>query len=560
MPMRLPMLSAVLIFRCVPTAFAIALFVGYAPTRRGFAKDNQTVLPNLGHHSFKISTTSRQAQQAFDRGLTFAYGFGHYAAEQEFRRAAAADPKCALAWWGVALVNGPHINFPLVPPDKAAVAWEALEKAKALASNASPLEQELISGVSARYADPQPEDRSELDKAYAAAMRELWRRYPQNADVCTLFAEAAMDLHPWNLWNGDQPQPWTPEILQALEQALKLNPKHPGANHLYVHAMEASPHPEKALVPADHLKDLVPDLSHLVHMPSHIYARVDRWPEAAEANRRAMQADLRYRAAYPRPGLYAMYMAHNVHFLAFVSMMQGRSAEALECARLMVTGIPEDFLKEYAPIADGFMIFPAEVLMRFGKWEEILHVPEPAPNLPLARALWRFTRTSALTSLNRMGEAQAEREAFAKAAAAVPKEWQFGNNSAADILAIATRVLDGEISARNGQFDSAIAQLTEAAHLEDGLRYDEPPDWIQPTRHTLGAVLLRAGKPAQAEQFYREDLRRYPGNGWSLLGLHNALQQQGKTSEAKKTEQKLSKAWKEADVKPAWTCYCQQTD
>jgi Tfp pilus assembly protein PilF len=516
-----------------------------------------TPLPRLGHHTFKVTTRSVAAQRACDRGLTLAYGFGHYAAEQEFRRALTADPDCAMAWWGIALVNGPHINFPLVPPDKAASAWEALTKAQGLAAKATPLEQALISALAARYANPQPEDRAPLDQAYAAAMRKVWQAYPRNADVATLFAEAEMDLHPWDLWNKSGPQPWTAEILETLRRALELDPSHPGANHLYIHAVEASPHPEDGLAVANRLGKLVPDSSHLVHMPAHIYARVDRWGEAAQANRDAMQADARYRAAYPRPGFYAMYMAHNAHFLAYVAMMQGRSAEALQCARTMVAEVPDEFLEDYAGVVDGYMIFVSEVLMRFGRWKEVLTAADPGPKLPLSRALWHFTRASALTSLDRTEEARAEKAAFQTAAAAVPKDWRFGNNSAADILAIAGRVMEGERLARANQFEPAIAALNEAARLEDNLHYDEPPDWIQPVRHTLGAVLLRAGQAAAAEQVYRDDLRHYPGNGWSLMGLRNALRRRGKEAEARQTDAKLKRAWASADVQPTATCYCQ---
>jgi tetratricopeptide (TPR) repeat protein len=520
----------------------------------------QPELQHLGHHTFKVTTDSKQAQRAFDRGLTLAYGFGHYAAEQEFRRAALLDPGCAMAWWGVALVNGPHINFPLVPPDKAATAWEALTKAKELSGRASPVEKALIGALSLRYANPQPEDRIALDTAYATAMGRLRKEYPENSDIATLFAEAAMDLHPWDLWSQNAPQPWTPEIVSALEQALQLDASHPGANHMYIHTMEASPMPEKALLSANRLRVLVPDASHLVHMPAHIYARVDRWDDAAAANRQAMLADARYRAAYPRPGLYSMYMAHNAHFLAFVDMMQGRSEDALRSARQMVAGVPEEFLKEYTAIADGYMIFVSEVLMRFGRWQEVLSAPEPASILPLSRALWHYTRTSALLSLNRLEEGRAEKTAFEQSAAAVPKDWRFGNNSASDIVAIASKVLEGELAAKQLRTDAAVATLREAVRLEDSLRYDEPPDWIQPVRHTLGAVLLKAGDPAGAEPVYREDLQKYPGNGWSLLGLGDALKQQGKTQEARRIHAQFKKAWAKADINPTFTCYCQQAD
>ncbi|HWI56005.1 MAG TPA: hypothetical protein VNZ22_02175 [Bacillota bacterium] len=538
--------------------FVAVLLAGCASHPTAHTSQAPQELRHLGHHRFKVTTQSAEAQRAFDRGLTLAYAFGHYAAEQEFRRAAQADPECAMAWWGVALVNGPHINFPSVTPDHAATAWQALTQAKALASRTRPLEQALIRALSQRYAQSQPQDRSSLDVAYATAMRNLWRTYPDNADVGTLFAEAAMDLHPWDLWQADGPRPWTPEILTTLERALQLDLKHPGANHLYIHAMEASPQPEKAVPAADRLRKLVPDASHLVHMPAHIYARVGRWGDAAQANREALKADARYRTAYPRPGFYNMYMAHNAHFLTFAAMMQGRSDEALRCAHQMIAEVPDQFIKDYTPVADGFLILESEALMRFGRWEEILAQPEPPPGLPLSRALWHFTRTSALTALDRTNAASAEKAAFEQAAAAVPKDWTFGNNSATNLLQIASRVLAGEMAAQRGQWEAAIQALREGVQIENTLRYNEPPDWIQPVRHTLGAVLLRAGKASEAATVYREDLERYPENGWSLMGLRDALRQQGKDAEARVVDKRCKKAWRQADVHPSTTCYCQE--
>jgi tetratricopeptide (TPR) repeat protein len=514
-------------------------------------------LSRLGNHSLRVTTRSPEAQRAFDRGLTLAYSFGHYAAEQEFRRATQADPDCAMAYWGIALVNGPHINFPLVPPDRAATAWDALRKAQELAQQTTPFEQALIEALSKRYTNSQPEDRRELDEAYAAALREVWRKYPRNADAGTLFAEAAMDLHPWDLWNDGAPQPWTPEIVETLEAVLRLNPSHPGANHLYIHAVEASPHPQQALAAADRLSALVPDASHIVHMPSHIYARVGRWDKAADSNRAAMKVDVRYRAAYPRPGFYNVYMAHNAHFLAFTAMMRGRSEEAISTARTMVGGIPEEFLKEYGPVADGYMIFVSEALMRFGRWKEILEEPEPNPDLPLSRALWHFTRAVALAALDRMQEAKSEQDKFLAAGERVPPKATFGNNSAAQILQIASLVLEGELAAHDRDFETAKSKLTEAVKHEDALRYDEPPDWIQPVRHTLGAVLLRAGDASGAEQVYRQDLNRYPENGWSLMGLRDSLVRQSQIQEAAAVDRRFKRSWAAADVTPQATCYCQ---
>lgn len=536
---------------------AIAL-CGCAHRESASVSTEKPLLRNLGSHSFPVTTRSSAAQQAFDRGLNWAYGFGHFAAEQEFRRAAAEDPQCAMAYWGIALVNGPHINFPMVPAAKAKTAWDALQKAVALSPGASRLEQALITALSKRYANPQPEDRSGLDKAYAEAMKKVWGEFPERSDVGTLYAEAAMDLHPWDLWVNGTPQPWTPEIVSTLERVLVLNPKHPGANHLYIHAMEASSEPFKAEVAADRLGRMVPDSSHLIHMPSHIYVRVGRWEDATDSNARAMKADRRYRKAYPRPGFYGMYMAHNSHFMAFTAMMRGRSEEALRVARETVAGIPQDFLEEHAAVADGFMVFPAEVLMRFGRWEEILQEPAPATGLPLAKAKWHFLRASALTNLDRPEEARRERELFLQAKEGIPQEAFFGNNSSRELMSIAEDVLDGEMAARHGDLETAINKLEQASRKEDKIRYDEPPDWIQPVRHTLGAVLLRAGRPSEAEKKYREDLTIFPENGWSLMGLRDALQAQGKNAEANEVASRFKRQWSTADVKPSATCYCQE--
>jgi tetratricopeptide (TPR) repeat protein len=513
----------------------------------------------LGTHHFAVSTKSKEAQRAFDRGLTLAYSFAHRAAEAEFRKAADLDPQLAMAWWGVALVSGPHINFPAVPPDRARVAWEGLTKARELAGGASELERALINALAKRYAASEPEDRSPLDQAYANAMREVWAKHPSNADVAVLFAESMMDLRPWDLWQPDgTPQPGTLEIVATLEQALRLNPKHPGANHYYIHTVEASPHPEKAEKAADRLGKLVPEAGHMVHMPAHIYVRVRRWADAADSNVRAMKADGFYRAKFPRPGFYAMYMAHNAHFLGWTAMVQGRSDEAVRRAREMVKAVPEDFVREFGAVVDGFLVFPHEALMRFGKWQELLDEPTPPGDLPLSQALWRYSRAAAFTALNRMADAKSEWAQFESAAKAVPAGLTFGNNPASNLLAIASQALAGEMAAKEKRYDEAIAHLQAGIMIEDSLRYDEPPDWVQPVRHTLGAVLLKAGKPAEAEKVYREDLKKYPENGWSLFGLAKALRAQNKAGEAAGVERRFAAAWKNADVKLAATCFCLQ--
>jgi tetratricopeptide (TPR) repeat protein len=523
-------------------------------------ESSRTATPSelkLGKHHFKVTTKSAEAQRAFDRGLTLAYSFAHFAAEDEFRKATEADPQLAMAWWGIALVNGPHINFPMVPPDRAAKAWEALAKAQQVAPQSGELEQQLIAALAKRYANPQPEDRSGLDHAYADAMRDLWQKYPTNADVGALFAESLMDLQPWDLWKADgTPQPGTPEIVETLERSLWLNPKHPGANHYYIHTVEASPHPEKALISARRLAKIVPEAGHMVHMPAHIYARVGDWNSAAQSNLDAMQADAKFRALYPRPGFYAMYMAHNAHFFAWAAMMQGRSVEAIEHARGMAQAVPEEFVRNFGPAVDGYLAFVPETLMRFGKWEEILAEPKPRGDLPLSQALWRYTRVVSYAALGKIDEARAEQKIFEEAAAKVPPTWKFGNNKATNLLAIARHVSEGEIAAKEGKFDEAATHLREGAKIEDTLRYDEPPDWMQPVRHTLGAVLLKAGKPDEAAVVYREDLQRFPENAWSLFGLSQALRASGKAAEAESLERRFDKAWAKADFKIAASCLC----
>ncbi len=513
---------------------------------------------SLGSHTFPISTDVREAQAAFDRAFTLTLAFSHYAAEKEFRAAAALAPNEPLPWWGVALVNGPHINYPLVPEEKAKIAWEALNRARELRANGNQLEQELVDALSARYQGESTNDRSKLDLAYAQAMEQVWDRHPTNADVAVLYAEALMDLHPWDYWERDgQPKAWTPEILTTLERAMELNPKHAGAHHLYIHAVEASSDPSRAVPSADTLRTLVPGAGHLVHMPAHIYVRVGRWEDAALANERAVKADQQFRKLYPRSGFTGLYMIHNQHFLSFVRMMQGQQEAALTASREMIANIPPDFLVEYGAIADGFMAMTLEVLTRFGKWNEILREPAPAPELPIANAMWHFARATAYNALDQRKEAKLERGELLRAMKRVPKEATFGNNNAQTLLKLALHVLDGEMAANDKRFDAAIRSLQAAVKIEDSLVYDEPPDWIIPVRHTLGVTLLRAGRPQDAEQVYREDLVRFPNNGWALVGLSEALKKQGRVAEAALAATEFEREWQGSDIKTETSCLCQ---
>ncbi|MCL4836484.1 MAG: hypothetical protein KJ058_00775 [Thermoanaerobaculia bacterium] len=536
-------------------ALALAACGGPAPPAPGTAADPE----GLGPHRRAVTTRSPEAQREFDRGLAYLYGFNHDEAIRAFTRAASHDPECAMAHWGIAYAHGPHINNPAVSEERAMAAWEALAEARAHAGRGTETERALIEALAARYAWPQPEDRAPLDAAYAEAMRGVWRDYPDDDDIGALTAEALMDVHPWDLWLPDgTPQPWTGEIVALLEQVLARTPRHPLATHLYIHAVEASPEPGRADAAADALRDLMPGVGHMVHMPSHIDVRRGRWREAIVANTKAMAADRAYRERRPEQGFYRIYMAHNHHMRAFAAMMVGQSGLALASVREMVADMPAAWLEEYALVADGWVAMPIEVLMRFGRWEEILAEPEPAPYLPLSRALRHYARGVAYAAQGKIEEARAEQTAFEQGRALVAAEATFGNNPAHALLAVAEAVLEGEILVRAGELDEGLARLREAVEREDALRYDEPPDWILPVRHALGATLLAAKRAEEAEAVFRADLAKLPGNGWSLYGMGRALRLQGRDAEAVAFEQEFRAAWAGADVQIDSPCYCQR--
>lgn len=518
------------------------------------------LLEGLGHHVRSITTSSPLAQRYFDQGLNLYFGFNHGAAIRSFEEALRADPHCAMAHWGIALANGPHINFPLVPPPAAAAAWHELTLARADASRASEVERALIAALGARYANPQPDDRSPLDRAYADAMRKVWQTHPQDADVGALLAEALMDLRPWDQWTPEgKPQPGTEEILTTLEAVLRLDVMHPFANHLYIHALEASPHPEQALAAADRMRDLQPAIAHNVHMPSHIDIRVGHWREAIIANEKAVEADRRFRTLVGPPrGFIVVYIAHNEHMLAYAAMMTGQRELALKHIRAAVAALPEDFLKENAMTAEAFVAMPYEVMARFGLWDEILAAPEHPEYMVFTRAIRHAARGIAFAAKGDVAAARTEQEAFAAAAKLVsPDEIAAGNNSCQAILAIVTPMLDGEILVREGKSSAGFARLRDAVKAEDALHYDEPPGWLLPVRHSLGAGLMSAGRLAEAEQVYRDDLARLPANGWSLYGLMRSLALQHKAAEALNVETQFNHVWAQADLKLTSSCLCQ---
>jgi tetratricopeptide (TPR) repeat protein len=514
----------------------------------------------LGSHTWKITTTSPDAQKYFDQGLRFYFGFNHGAAIRSFKESARLDPQCAMAHWGIALANGPHINFPLVPPPAAEEAWSELVLARQNAGRTTAVEQALIEALGKRYANPQPDDRSPLDKGYADAMREVWKKFPKDADVGVLFAEAMMDLRPWDQWTPEgQPQPGTNEILATLDAVLAMDINHPFANHLYIHAVEASPHPERALAAADRLRDLQPALAHNVHMPSHIDIRVGHWHEAVAANVKAVEAAAHMRAVVgPPSGILVFYNAHNHQMLTWAAMMTGQSKLALNHVHTMVAEIPTDTWKEFAGISEGMGAMPYEVLVRFGRWEEMIAEPEVPDWMPLTRALRHAGRGIAFAAKEDPRSARSEQAAYLEAIKKVPADEMMLNNPAAAIVAIATPMLDGEILVREGKVDEGLTKLREAVKAEDALHYDEPPGWVLPVRHSLGATLMKFGRYAEAERVYRDDLARLPENGWSLFGLAQSLAAQRKNAaEATELEARLKTIWTKADLKLTSSCLCQ---
>jgi tetratricopeptide (TPR) repeat protein len=542
-----------------PITLLASICYGVALTSLQIHGAQEPFFEGLGSYTRTITTTSPEAQKYFNQGLNFLFGFNHGAAIRAFQAAETIDPGCAMAHWGVALACGPHINFPVVPPPAAELAWKELALAQEHVAHTSAVEQALIEALSHRYADPQPEDRGPLDQAYADAMRSAWKAHSDDPDVGALFAEAMMDLRPWDQWTHEgQPQSGTDEILATLEQVMKLNLNHPFANHLYIHALEASPHPERALAAADRLRDLQPGLAHNVHMPSHIDIRIGHWYEAITANLNAVEADRRYRAIVGQPkGLIVFYAAHNQHMLAYAAMMTGQRGLAVEHIRAMAEGMPEDELKKYAMLAEAFIAMPYEVLIRFGLWDEILAEPDHPEFMVFTRAFRHAARGIAYAANGDVKSARVEQTAFLEASKLVPAEDAFGNNSCQALLAIATPMLDGEILIREGKLDEGLSQLRTAVSAEDALRYDEPPGWILPVRHSLGANLMQAGRFAEAEQVYRDDLTRLPENGWSLFGLARSLELQQKRDEAAVVEARYHKIWSKADVQITSSCLCQ---
>ena len=506
-----------------------------------------------GSYHMAITTKSSDAQRYFDQGLRLMMGFNLEEAERSFAHAEQLDSTCAMCAWGTAFSLGPHINVPAMP-DRTIKAYAAAMRAVRLESGATPRERALIDAMKLRYADPAPTDpaaQGKLDQAYADAMHEVVQRYPDDPDVNWLWADAAMDLHPWDLYepNGTA-KPWTGEIVAALERAIAKAPGHVGANHLYIHAVEGSNDAARALPSAKRLENASPGEAHLVHMPSHIYHRIGLYEQSMEANRRAVIADGKYLEAVHPQGFYLMYSAHNHQFLMWSCWMSGRQEEAMREARATVDAIPLDMLRQM-PGFDMTIGYPVWTMVRFGRWADVLNEPEPPSDFAYARGGWRAARAIALAELGRLDEAAAERDSANAMSAVLPDAATEGWNPAKTLLGIGSDMATGLILAKQGKTDDAVAALTKAVAAEDGLRYDEPSDWYVPARHALGEVLLEANRAADAQKVYEADLARNPNNPWALTGLAKSLRVQKRGKDATLAESKAARALKDADVKLA---------
>jgi tetratricopeptide (TPR) repeat protein len=505
-----------------------------------------TLMAGFGDWHHPVSTENARAQAFFDQGLRLIYAFNHDEAARSFQRAAELDPKLAMAYWGIAEAVGPNYNDP-ASEDRYVQAHQAIEKASSLAEGASESDQAYIAALSTRFpADPKSDLRLAAEE-YRDAMRQITLQFPDDLDAATLFAEAGMNLHPWGLWHVDgTPEEGTEEIVATLESVMRRDPNHVGAIHYYIHAVEASNSPERALAGANRLAQLAPAAGHIVHMPAHIYIRTGDYEEAVKTNQKAAAADQAYLAATGAQGLYPMmYYSHNLHFIAMAAAMNGNYTEARRGA-LLLAGNVGPHVKEMPPL-EGFMTVPMAVEVRFHKWDEILKAPQPDASMQTATVFWHFARGLALAATGKMKEAESEHAVVAEAEKKTPPDLAFQmpiNNKTKDILKIAENVLGAKIAMAKNDVDAAISQLREAVSVQDTLKYDEPQDWFYPVRESLGAALLKSGDHAGAEEVFRDDLKRNPRNPRSLFGLEQALKGQGKTYDAGFIRKQFDASWK----------------
>ena len=541
--MRFPLLVVALLFSC-PSTFAQHQHAGAAPAA------DVRLMEGLGRFHLPVRTSVPEAQRFFDQGMILVYGFNHDEAARAFRRAAALDPRMAMAHWGLALALGPNYNESSIPAERMKAAHEAVQRGLALAAGGPAHEREYLEALSKRFSPEANPDQQKLWAAYRDAMAELVRRYPDDAEAATLWADAAMVINAWRLFDGaGRPAAGTDEIIGALEAVLRRSPEHIGAHHLYIHAVEASTTPERGLLSADRLAALSPASGHLVHMPAHIYMRTGDYDRAAESNEWAAKADQEYLDRGGRRGIYtAGYYSHNLHFLAAAHAMRGNYAEASKAARRLEANV-SPYLKEM-PFFESFMPTSMLISVRFGRWDDVLKTAEPAASAPISNAFWHWGRGMALAGTGKTAEAESAFKTFQSKAAALPPETGYGQNTTGAVFKIAEHFLNARLAAARGDRKAAVGFLRQAVAAEDALAYDEPPGWYHPlSRESLGGALLLDGQHAEAEAVFREDLRRNRRNGRSLFGLAESLKAQGKAREAELVGREFGRAWKSADTR-----------
>lgn len=530
------------------SAFAMDMAMGPPQSLQQWAKGAQQ-FSGLGTFHRKVTTNSKDAQAYFDQGMRFIFAFNHDEATRSFAKAAELDPKCAACLWGVALTLGPNYNMPMMAQARAKVGWDAVEKAKALSS--TPVEHALIVALEKRFDGAKPLDPMSgpprID-AYADAMKDVAAKYPGDLDVQTLYAEALMNKNPWKLWSADgKPGADTNEIVAILERVLAKDANHPGANHYYIHALEASPHPEKALAAANRLGGMMPGAGHLDHMPAHIYQRVGQYEASAEANRQGAKADADYYKRTAALDYYPMYTSHNYQFLASSAAMEGRRAETLDAVAKSRGSISDDLLAGMGGV-DWYVAFSYQAMLRFGLWDEALKASAPSAKLSGLTVAYQEARATALAAKGRVDEADQAAAALDAAMAKTPDDYRCGQNLAKNCYAVSSLRAHARIALARHQTDKGLDLLRQAVAREDKLGYDEPSDAFFPTRHVLGAELLKAGKAQEAEAVYRADLKQNAENGWALYGLKAALEAEGKKAEAADVGKRFATAWKHADI------------
>ena len=501
----------------------------------------------LGDVDHPVTTKSAEAQKFFNQGLAYLYGFNHAEGINSFRRATELDPDMAMAYWGASLALGSNYN---VTADESQLveAYENLQKAITLSAKASQADKDYIAALSKRYARDPKTDRKTLAEAYKSAMGELVKKYPDDLDAATLYAESMMNLRPWQLWSLDgKPAEGTLEIMAVLEGVMRRNPRHTGANHYYIHAVEASPNPERALAAADRLLGLAPNAGHLVHMPSHIYLRTGDHDVAVKSNDLAIVADRRYLQKSGATGVYPlMYYNHNIHMLAAAHAGAGNFAGAVKAAKELETNVRPNL--KAMPMLEMFMPYHLVTLMRFQKWDEVLAYPQPDAELKVTNAFWRLARGLANNEKGKSKEAESELNALLALVRTIPSDAGIGNSSAHGVMKVASELLSGEIAFATGDRKAALDAIRRAVAAEDLVNYNEPPDWHLPTREWLGRALMRSGEYVEAEAVFRKEIERNPKNGRALFGLSEALAKQGKETSAALVRKEFAAAWRGADT------------